>query len=132
MTENVILAQEIIGDINKRNNLHIVVVKSDMTKAYDRVYWKYCVQVLRRFTFSERIIDIRVSLISNNWYSVLMIGKAFGLFQSCKVLKEGDPFSQTLSIIATEVLTRILNFSFEHCDFKGFGMRKWRPQINHL
>ena len=55
MTENVILAQEIIRDINKRNNLDIVVVKSDITKAYDRVYRKYFIQVLRRFRFSDRI-----------------------------------------------------------------------------
>ena len=48
MTENVLLAQEIIRDINKRNNFHIVVVKSDMTKAYDRVYWKHFIQVMRR------------------------------------------------------------------------------------
>ena len=61
-----------------------------------------------------------------------MNGKAFGLFQSSRGLKEGDPFSHTLSIIAIEVLTRILNCSFEHCDFKGFGMRKWSSQINHL
>ena len=37
MTKNVLLAQEIIRDINKRSNLHIVVVKLDMSKAYDRV-----------------------------------------------------------------------------------------------
>ena len=107
MTKNVLLAQEIIRDINKRSNLHIVVVKSDMTKAYDRVYWKYFIQVLRRFRFSERIIDIIVRLISNNWYSVLMNGKNIVLFQSSRGLKEGYPFSPTLSIIAIEVLTRI-------------------------
>ena len=61
-----------------------------------------------------------------------MNGKAFGLFQSSTRLKEGDPFSPTLSIIAIEVLTGILNCSFEHSDFKGFGMPKWSPQINHL
>ena len=61
-----------------------------------------------------------------------MNGKAFGLFQSSTGLKEGDPFSPTLSIIAIEVLTSILNCSVEHSDFKGFGMPKGSPQINHL
>ncbi|XP_049399723.1 uncharacterized protein LOC125863750 [Solanum stenotomum] len=36
ITENVLLAQEIVRDINLRNKLHNVVVKLDMAKAYDR------------------------------------------------------------------------------------------------
>ena len=61
-----------------------------------------------------------------------MNGKAFGLFQSFRGLKEGDLLSLTLFIIAIELLTRILNCSFEHSDFMVFGMPKWRPQINKL
>ncbi|XP_049389010.1 uncharacterized protein LOC125853369 [Solanum stenotomum] len=41
ITENVLLAQEIITDIKRRNNYHNVVVKLDMAKAYDRVSWKF-------------------------------------------------------------------------------------------
>uniref|UniRef100_A0A0V0HQK7 Putative ovule protein n=1 Tax=Solanum chacoense TaxID=4108 RepID=A0A0V0HQK7_SOLCH len=37
ITENVLLAQEIIRDIGIRNKWHNVVVKLDMAKAYDRV-----------------------------------------------------------------------------------------------
>lgn len=51
-----------------------MVVKFDMTKSYDRVSWKYLVEVLRRFGFLERIIDTIVRLISNNWYSRIITG----------------------------------------------------------
>jgi len=37
ITENVLLAQEIIRDINQRKKNHNVVVKLDMQKLYDRV-----------------------------------------------------------------------------------------------
>jgi len=53
ITDNVLLAQEIVRDINRRNKLHNVVVKLDMAKAYDRVSWKYLVRVMRKFGFSE-------------------------------------------------------------------------------
>lgn len=66
ITEKELLAQEIIRDINKRNKFHNVIVKLDMAKAYDRVYFKYLVEVIRRFGFSERIIDMIVILISSN------------------------------------------------------------------
>ncbi|KAK6775816.1 hypothetical protein RDI58_026817 [Solanum bulbocastanum] len=71
-------------------------------------------------------------LISNNWYSVLVNGQSFGFFQSSRGLKQGDPLSPTLFIIAAEVLSRSLNKLFEDQEFRGYGMPKWSPKINHL
>jgi len=132
INENVLLAQEIIRDINMRNKFHNIVVKLDMEKAYDRVSWKFLVRVLRSFGFAERIIDMIVRLISNNWYSVLINGQSYGFFQSSRGLKQGDQLSPTLFIIAAEVLARNLNNLYEEHDFIGYGMPKWSPKINHL
>lgn len=132
ISKNVFLAQEIIRDIKKRNKLQNVMVKLDMLKAHVRVSWKYLIEVIRRFDFSKRIIDMIVRLISNNWYSVLMNGKSFGFFLSSRGLKQGDPLSPTLFIIAPEVLARNLNGLYEDADFKDFGLPKWSPHINHL
>lgn len=68
--ENVLLAQEIIRDVNKRNKHHNIVVKSDMTKAYDSVSWIYLTKVTRQFGFSEIIIDMMWRLVSHNWLTV--------------------------------------------------------------
>lgn len=70
--ENILLAQEIITDINMRNKNINVVVKLDMAKAYDRVSWIYLTKVLRCFGFTEW------RLLSNNWYSVLVNGRSYG------------------------------------------------------
>ena len=80
ITENVLLAHEIIKDINKRNKWQNVMVKLDMTKPYDRVSWIFITKVLRKFGFSERIIDMIWRLISSNWYSVLVHGQSMGSF----------------------------------------------------
>lgn len=56
--ENVLLAQEIIIDINKRKAHVNIVVKLNMAKAYDRVFWLFLAKVPRSFGFSEVIIDM--------------------------------------------------------------------------
>lgn len=58
IAENVFLAQELIRDINRKNNFHNIIVKLDMAKVYDRVSWIYLTKVMRKFNFDERIIDM--------------------------------------------------------------------------
>ncbi|WMV41297.1 hypothetical protein MTR67_034682 [Solanum verrucosum] len=132
ITENILLAQEIIKDINVRNKNVNVVVKLDMAKAYDRMSWIFLTKVLRKFGFAEEMINMIWRIVSNNWYSVLINGRAHGFFHSTRGLKQGDPLSPTLFIIAAEVLARGLNSLHRDADFKGFGLPKWSPQINHL
>lgn len=56
--QNALLARAIVRDINKRAKLFNMVVKLDMTKAYDRVSWIFLTKVMKRFGFGERIIDM--------------------------------------------------------------------------
>lgn len=51
--ENVLLAQEIIKDINNRNKFHDIIVKLEMTKAYDRIYWIFLTKEMGKFGFLE-------------------------------------------------------------------------------
>lgn len=46
---NILLAQQITRDINRRDKNINVVVNLDMTKAYDRVYWIFVKKFLRKF-----------------------------------------------------------------------------------
>lgn len=73
ITENMLLSQEIIMNINKRKQHTNVVVKLHMAKAYDRVSWIFFTKVPRSFSFSEVLIDMIWRLVSNNWYFMLVM-----------------------------------------------------------
>ncbi|XP_075109126.1 uncharacterized protein LOC142180920 [Nicotiana tabacum] len=132
IVENVLLTQEIITDIRLRTKAGPnVVIKLDMMKAY-RLSWLFLTKILRKMGFSERFIGWVFGLVSNNWYSVLINGQPHGFFKSTRGVKQGDPVSPTLFILAAEALSRGLNALHNNLYFCGFGLPKWSPKINHL
>ncbi|XP_070005983.1 uncharacterized protein [Nicotiana sylvestris] len=107
IVENILLTQEIVTDIRLRTKAGPnVILKLDMTKAYDRLSWLFLTKVLRKMGFTERLIGIVFELVSNNWYSTLINGQAHGFFKSSRGVKQGDPASPTLFILAAEALSR--------------------------
>ncbi|XP_027182270.1 uncharacterized protein LOC113780688 [Coffea eugenioides] len=58
ITENFLLVQEVISGIGKKTRGGNVVMKLDMSKAYDRVAWGHIIGILRRFGFGEIFIDL--------------------------------------------------------------------------
>nr|XP_016509454.1 PREDICTED: uncharacterized protein LOC107826922 [Nicotiana tabacum] len=133
IVENILLTQEIVTDIRLRTKVGPnVILKLDMTKVYDRISWLFLTKVLRKMVFTERLIGIVFGLVSNNWYSILINGQTHGFFKSSRGIKQGDPVSPTLFILAAEALSRGLNALHTNLYFCGFGMPKWSPKINHL
>ncbi|XP_049399716.1 uncharacterized protein LOC125863741 [Solanum stenotomum] len=132
ISENNMLAQEIIHQIKKPNIGSNVIIKLDMAKAYDRVSWSYICLVLRRMGFDEVLIDMIWRIMANNWYSIIVNGKRHGFFQSTRGLKQGDPLSPALFILGAEVLSRSLNRLYNNPDYYGFFMEPNGPQVNHL
>nr|XP_009768439.1 PREDICTED: uncharacterized protein LOC104219445 [Nicotiana sylvestris] len=65
ITENILLAQEIVQDANKKNRGGNVIIKLDMAKAYDRISWTFLMAVMRKFGFSENWIDIIWGLLQD-------------------------------------------------------------------
>ncbi|XP_060186235.1 uncharacterized protein LOC132615631 [Lycium barbarum] len=129
IVENILLAQEIVHNIRIRGKPANVVIKLDMTKAYDRVSWLFLTKVLRRMGFGEFTIDMVFRVIPNNWYAILINGQPHGFFKSSKGVKQGDPLSPTLFILAIECLSRALNALLTEADYKEYGMPKWSPYI---
>nr|XP_027086510.1 uncharacterized protein LOC113708247 [Coffea arabica] len=132
ISDNFLLAQELLSNIGRTSRNADVALKLDMSKAYDRVSWMFLTMVLRRFGFREQWIDRIWRLVSNVWFSVLINGASVGFFKSTRGLRQGDPLSPGLFIIGAEVLSRSLNQLVEHREFKCFSVPRGCPMITHL
>ncbi|XP_019251178.1 PREDICTED: uncharacterized protein LOC109230104 [Nicotiana attenuata] len=69
IVENVLLTQEIITDIRLRTKAGPnVVIKLDMTKAYDRLSWLFLTKMLRKLGFSAEALSRGQNSLHSNLY----------------------------------------------------------------
>ncbi|XP_070041409.1 uncharacterized protein [Nicotiana tomentosiformis] len=105
IAKDVLLTQEIITDIRFKTIAGPnVVIKLNVTKAYDRISWLFLTMMLRKMGFCKRFIGLMYGIISNNWYSVLINGQPHDFFKSTRSV--GNPLSPTLFILVVEALSR--------------------------
>ncbi|XP_042964739.1 uncharacterized protein LOC122298962 [Carya illinoinensis] len=130
--ENISLTQEMVHSINKTTNGGNVLVKLDMSKAYDRVNWRFLIHVLDSFGFSSQFCALINLCISSTWYSIMMNGTSLGFFKGERGLRQGDPLSPYLFVIMQETLSRLLKNAFQNGKIVRFSQARGTPLISHL
>ncbi|XP_058071103.1 uncharacterized protein LOC131220151 [Magnolia sinica] len=119
-------------DLNRKVRGGNIVLKLDLEKAYDRVEWRFLKHVLGNFDFSANWVALAEKCWSNSWFSVLLNGETIGYFKSYRGLRQGDPLSPSLFILAIEAFSRGFRLIMERGLCLPFKLKIGCPLISHL
>lgn len=100
-------AQEALHSIWSRH-LKCILLKIDMSKAFDRVSWLYIKMLLIHLGFPLALINWIMACIMIPSYSVLINGSASHFFHSERGLRQGCPLSPLLFFLVMEGLSRLI------------------------
>ena len=98
-----------------------VVLKINLSKAYDRVSWTYLRIILTKMGFSVPFISWVMSNLSSVSFSVLINGAASSFFKSGRGLRQGCPLAPLLFLIVVEGFCRALLAAKESRDYHGIS-----------
>ena len=84
-----------------------LLLKLDISKAFDTVSWPFLLQVLEALGFGIRWRDWIASLVSTASTRVLLNGDPGNLICNARGLRQGDPLSPMLFILVMEMLQRL-------------------------
>ena len=85
-----------------------MAIKLDISKAFDKVEWKFLDAIMRQLGFSDTWCRWIQTCISSVIYSVLFNGDPTHSIQPQRGIRQGDPISPYLYIIYTEGLSQLI------------------------
>ncbi|XP_059277663.1 uncharacterized protein LOC132031768 [Lycium ferocissimum] len=127
----VLIANECV-ESRQRSKKPGILCKLDIQKAYDHLNWSFLINMLERMGFGTRWIKWIKHCISSVKFSVLVNRTPCGFFPSQRGLRQGDPLSPFLFILAMEGMSNMFQTAKVNGWIRGFQVGAGNLEITHL
>lgn len=107
-----------------------MLLKLDLSKAFDSLSWMYIEKVLTAFGFAAPWIRWVMSLISSSFFSILINDIPSSTFHPSRGIRQGDPLSPFLFVIMAEGLGRSIKIAQQSQLLKGLSFHN-SPAFTH-
>lgn len=104
ITENILLSHELFKGYTKKNISPRCFLKVDLGKAYNTLEWTFLKAMLVEIGFPKKFINCIMEYVSTMSYSFMLNRGLTKPFQVKRVLRQMDPMSPYLFVIAMEYL----------------------------
>lgn len=116
----------------KRGKREYCAVKLDMTKAYDRVEWKFLEMLLSKMGFSEAWVGWIMTCVKGVRYRPLNNGKKTEEIRPSRGIRQGDPLSPYLFLFVSDVLSSLISKAVQTKSLEAINMKRSCPVVSHL
>lgn len=111
----------------KKGKAGAMAVKLDMSKAYERVEWKFIEVMLVKLGFNQKWVDLVSNCISTVSHSTTVNGDISKVFCPSRGLLLGETLSPYLFLICAEGLTVLIKQGARLGALKGISTCRRRP-----
>lgn len=134
ISDNIIIAHEMVHGLqtNQKVSEECMAIKTDMSKAYDRVKWNLLEVLMEKMGFDRIWVRWIMACVTSVSFSVLLNGNSHGFIKPERGLSQGDPLSPFQFILCAEALVSCLTVSEEAGRLHGIKLYASSPSVHHL